>query len=219
MKRIDEMKKQQKIIAEEKRKIVDDIKRKKKDMLEELEIKLHKGKLNKDEFYNKLNNILGKTGMKTEMNVNNTSKFASGSQQLENGDLLQFDEDNIFDINDKNTFIGNNSNSNKEIHITKEIGYSPIKSDQNNNSTLDELKMKLDHKLYDLIAKCNIEESHLIQQINSIEDTSEKQRKEEELILLKERNEKAINTLKEENKKMKRFYNSNYSERELKIKA
>ncbi len=52
MKKIDEMKyqsykdrKQKNLIAEEKRKVVDNIKRKKKEMLEELEFKLHKGKL------------------------------------------------------------------------------------------------------------------------------------------------------------------------------
>ena len=96
-----------------------------------------------------------------------------------------------------------NIDDKKDIEIDGDIKYSPIKSLKNEvnepdtKKKIQDLKSQLDHNIYDMITKCNIEESQLIRKINNIVDSQEKQRKEEELIELKESNERKISIQKE----------------------
>jgi hypothetical protein len=125
--------------------------------------------------------------------------------------MLDVNEEKLIDFNenlDKSEEIseikvdqinGKNEENAKSINV--DDANMSVKSTENNESNskkkVSDYKGQLDHNLYDLITKCNIEENNLIKQIKSIENSLEKQEFEEKLILLKEENERRIATQKE----------------------
>lgn len=95
----------------------------------------------------------------------------------------------------------NGKNEENEKSVSADDANMSVKSTENNESNskkkVSDYKGQLDHKLYDLITRCNVEENNLIKQIKNIQSLSEKQEYEEKLIFLKEENEKKIATQKE----------------------